>query len=100
MAEGDEFTRRFAKLFAELTVGCVHRGFVGFDAATDYFQGRPVNSVFPLAHEPDIAVLLHGEHAGAVFDLDELVDRFGAEWQDDAIFAQADQIALMNQAAG
>ena len=71
-----------------------------FDSATDHFQRRPINGVFPLEDEPDISVFFHREHAGAVFNLNELVSRFGAVWKDDAIFAKPHQTPLMNIPAG
>ena len=100
MAQGNQFTRDFAEFLPEFPVRCLDRGFVGFDAAADHFQRRPVNRVFPLEDEPDISVLLHSEHAGSVFNLDELVNHLGPVWKYDTIFAKPHEIAVVNIPAG
>ena len=98
MAEGDQFARRFSQFLPEFPVRCLDRRFVRLDA--DHLQGGPVNRVCPLAHEPDISVLPHRDHAGAVFDYDKLVNRLGAVGKDDAIFAKPHKIPLVNKPTG
>jgi hypothetical protein len=100
MAEGNQFTRGLAEFLPEFPVRCLGRAFVRFDAAADHFQRRPVNRVFPLEDEPDISVLFDSEHARAVFNLNELVNRLGAVWKHDAIFAKPHEIPLVNIPAG
>jgi hypothetical protein len=100
MSQGNQFARGFAEFLPEFPVRCRGRGFVRLDTATDHFQGRPVNRIFPLKNEPDISVLFHSEHAGPVFDLDELVNRLGAVRKYDAILAKPHKIPLVNIPAG
>src|SRR5215471_5722927 len=100
MAERNQFARCFAEFLPEVPVCGLYWGFLRFDSATDHFQRRPINGVFPFEDEPDISVLFHREHAGAVFNLNELVSRFGAVWKDDAILAKPHQTPLMNIPAG
>jgi hypothetical protein len=88
-----------AEFLPEFPACCLRRSFVRFDAATDHLQEWPV-SVFPLEDEPNTAVLLQSEHAGAIFNLDELVNRLGALWKYDAILANAHKVPLVYIPAG
>jgi hypothetical protein len=99
VTERDEFPSRLAEFLAQLAVRSLQRILSGFDPAADNFEGRPVHGILPFPYKPYISVVLHGENAGSVLDLDELVDGFGSLRQDYPILAKANDVTLMYPAA-